>query len=193
MPPYPPTPGAPPPPGWGFAGPPEPLSPGGQPLAGFDKRLVAYLLDALILGAVCLAVMLPIYFCVFLLVLQPIVTINGEVVDGATPAQAFLVALAAWALALVLGVVISYVYHVEIPLRTGGQTYGKRIMKIQIAPLNPAETLARRHLGLRFLVAAGMGYLGVALLDGLWQLWDKPYQQCLHDKAAKTVVVRLTP
>jgi hypothetical protein len=29
-------------------------------------------------------------------------------------------------------------------------------------------------------------------VDGLWQLWDKPFQQCLHDKAAGTVVVKLT-
>ncbi len=27
------------------------------------------------------------------------------------------------------------------------------------------------------------------LLDDLWPLWDKPWQQALHDKAAKTVVV----
>jgi len=29
-------------------------------------------------------------------------------------------------------------------------------------------------------------------VDGLWQLWDKPFQQCLHDKAAGTVGVKLT-
>ena len=27
-------------------------------------------------------------------------------------------------------------------------------------------------------------------IDGLWQLWDKPFQQCLHDKAVTSVVVR---
>jgi hypothetical protein len=26
----------------------------------------------------------------------------------------------------------------------------------------------------------------------LWQLWDKPYQQTLHDKAAQTVVVKVS-
>jgi hypothetical protein len=31
----------------------------------------------------------------------------------------------------------------------------------------------------------------LGLIDGLWQLWDKPLQQCLHDKAAQTVVVKL--
>jgi hypothetical protein len=28
--------------------------------------------------------------------------------------------------------------------------------------------------------------------DGLWQLWDKPWQQCLHDKFAGTVVVKVS-
>jgi uncharacterized RDD family membrane protein YckC len=28
------------------------------------------------------------------------------------------------------------------------------------------------------------------LLNVLWCTWDQPYRQCLHDKAAKTVVVR---
>jgi len=29
------------------------------------------------------------------------------------------------------------------------------------------------------------------LLDGLWQRWDQPYRQCLHDKAADTAVVKV--
>jgi hypothetical protein len=33
----------------------------------------------------------------------------------------------------------------------------------------------------------------VGLLDPLWCLWDKPYRQCLHDKPAKTVVVKVDP
>ena len=27
------------------------------------------------------------------------------------------------------------------------------------------------------------------LLDNLWLLWDRPNQQCVHDKYAKTIVV----
>jgi hypothetical protein len=30
------------------------------------------------------------------------------------------------------------------------------------------------------------------LIDGFWQLWDKPFQQTLHDKAAQTVVVKVS-
>jgi RDD family len=29
------------------------------------------------------------------------------------------------------------------------------------------------------------------LLDSLWLLWDKPHRQCLHDKVADTVVIKV--
>jgi len=32
---------------------------------------------------------------------------------------------------------------------------------------------------------------GLNWIDGLWQLWDKPYRQCLHDKFAETLVIKL--
>lgn len=36
-----------------------------------------------------------------------------------------------------------------------------------------------------------MPFLG--LLDVLWCLWDKPFQQCPHDKAAYSVVLTTRP
>jgi hypothetical protein len=82
---------------------------------------------------------------------------------------------------------------VEYQLRHNGQTVGKRVMKLWVTPVAPAEQLVRTHLVKRWavqnLVAQVVPFFG--LLDGLWQLWDKPLQQCLHDKAAQTVVVKL--
>jgi Predicted membrane protein/domain len=186
-----------PPPGSGWAGgygpPPVPLSPGGQPLAGFDKRLIAYLLDGLILGAISMVFVLPLYFCLIFLVVAPIATVNGEAVDSTAGAGIAFGTIAVVFLMLGLSLVIVYIYEVELALRNGGQTYGKKIANIRIVPLDPTETLTRRHLAVRFLARFGMNWVpGLGLVDGLYQLWDKPYQQCLHDKAAKTVVVRLT-
>ncbi|MBX6748218.1 MAG: RDD family protein [Micromonosporaceae bacterium] len=170
------------------------MSPGGQPLAGFDQRLVAYLLDGLILGAISMVFILPLYFCLIFLVVAPIATVNGEPVDDATGARTALGVIGVVFLMLALSLVLMYIYEVELALRNGGQTYGKKIAKIRIVPLDPTETLTRRHLTLRFFATYGMNLVpGLGLVDGLFQLWDKPYQQCLHDKAAKTVVVRLTP
>jgi hypothetical protein len=47
----------------------------------------------------------------------------------------------------------------------------------------------------RYLVqhVAGTFVPFFSYIDGFWQLWDKPYLQTLHDKAAQTVVVKVLP
>jgi len=90
---------------------------------------------------------------------------------------------------LMLGVY--YLYSVEYQGRSG-QTVGKRVMKIRVVPLDPAARLDRGMLAKRFLVQYVGGFVPLfSYLDGFWQLWDKPYQQCLHDKFAKTAVVKV--
>ena len=46
------------------------------------------------------------------------------------------------AFVLVFSLVLNYVYEVEMMFRTG-QTVGKRIMKIRVIPVDPAQTLTR--------------------------------------------------
>jgi uncharacterized RDD family membrane protein YckC len=73
-----------------------------------------------------------------------------------------------------------------------GRTVGKRVLGLRVRPL--AEDRKPRW-GEAFLRSGvmGLGYLVggwlFLLLDGLWPLWDKPWQQAIHDKAARTVVV----
>jgi len=186
-------------PGYGAAGvppygyQPAPTSPGGEPLAEFDKRLLAYVIDGLILGGASTVLLVPLYLCGIILLLRPVTTINGEVVGDSAGSTLVLGLLGMWLLLVVLALILSYVYHVELAWRAGGQTYGKRIAKVRVTPLNPAEPLTRRHLAIRIAAQLGLGLVpGLSLVDGLTQLWDKPYRQCLHDKAAKTVVVRLS-
>ena len=52
--------------------------------------------------------------------------------------------------------------------------------------------LSRTMLAKRFLISdvAALFVPFLNWLDGLWQLWDQPYRQCLHDKFAQTVVVK---
>jgi uncharacterized RDD family membrane protein YckC len=184
---YPPAPGYPPP---GYPMVPRPaMAPNGQPLAGFGDRFVARLLDGLILGAVALVLLIPLFIVVFTQ------ASSLQVDDQGTP-PAFgsfvLTILAIEAAALVLILAATYVYEVEMMYR-GGQTVGKRVMKIKIIPLQPGAPLTRGAATRRWLV----GQVAASFvpffnwLDGLWQLWDKPFQQCLHDKAAGTVVVKL--
>ncbi|MEW2385772.1 RDD family protein [Micromonospora sp. NPDC047707] len=93
----------------------------------------------------------------------------------------------------VLVVALYWLYHVEYLLRRDGQTFGKKIMRLRVVPLDPARPLTRRTVGRRWLVQYLAGTLvpGLSYVDGFWQLWDKPWQQCLHDKFAETVVVKV--
>ena len=61
------------------------------------------------------------------------------------------------------------------------------------AASHPARALTRQMAFKRYLVqhVATILVPGLNWIDGLWQLWDKPYRQCLHDKFAETVVIKL--
>ncbi|MFD4976144.1 RDD family protein [Streptomyces sp. NPDC058424] len=112
-----------------------------------------------------------------------------------------------------LGVIFWLVYigYDGYLLTTRGRTFGKQWMKIQVGMLHDGSLPAGRPGWLR---AAAYGLPGVLaeagwalwainvlpafvpslfgilwLINVLWLLWDKPYQQALHDKAAETVVV----
>jgi uncharacterized RDD family membrane protein YckC len=175
------------PPGYQYVAP--PVSPAGYPLADFGQRLAARIIDGLILGALAAVVVIPVYIYFAFVVIEPLVTVNGEFVGSEMDIVGPLLGLIAFI--LVFSLLLAYVYEVEMMFR-GGQTLGKRIMKIRIIPVDPAQTLTRGHAARRFLVQQG-GQLvpGLSWLDGLFQLWDKPYRQCLHDKFAKTLVIKL--
>ena len=96
----------------------------------------------------------------------------------------------AFALALVAAL-LQMVY--EVPqLAMYGRTLGKRAVGIRVRSLaqdrNPSWGEAAGRTG----VMAGGQLIGsglFTLLDNLWPLWDRPWQQALHDKVVKTVVV----
>ncbi|GAA1880378.1 RDD family protein [Asanoa iriomotensis] len=176
--------GGPPPNPW--AVPPAPVTPGGQPLAGFGDRLIAYVIDSLIVGLAGFVLACPI---MIFAVILPLTRIDEEGRLGAGTIVLFLVGYAAL---FVLQFALSYLYFVEYQLRTG-QTAGKRVMSLRVQPIRPDQALDRRILGRRYLVqhVAGGFVPFFAWLDGLWQLWDKPLAQTLHDKAAETVVAKV--
>ncbi|MEU5789260.1 RDD family protein [Micromonospora purpureochromogenes] len=185
------------PPGAPFRpGPPGvPFAPNGQPLASFGDRLLAVLIDGLVLGAVSLVIVLPAMF-LFLAVLMPdpsATTPAGTYTQPDPFSDILLPLLAMEAGLILLLLAMSYVYQVEMMFRTG-ETVGKRVMKLRIVPLDPTATLDRKMAAKRWLAhqPAGMIIPGFSYVDGLWQLWDKPWQQCLHDKFARTVVVKVS-
>lgn len=175
-----------------------PLAPNGLPLADFGQRLLAYLLDSLIVGLVGTVLVIPLYLWWILAILTRMEAAAQPPAPGvADPALAWvgellLLTVGLFAAVLVVTMLLTYLYHVEMMFRSG-RTLGKRVMKLQVVPVAAGANLTRRHAVRRWVVQWGGGTFipFFSYLDGLWQLWDKPLRQCLHDKLAQTVVIRL--
>lgn len=177
---------------------PVPLTPGGRPLADFGTRLLAHLIDGALLGAVAMVIFVPV---AVLVVFRAMPDVAGSADSYETQAQinAAMADTFVTFLLMELGfiavlLIAYYVYYVEMMYRSG-QTLGKKLMKIQVIPLDPALTLTRGMAAKRYVVEFVGGSLVPFLfyVDGLWQLWDKPFQQTLHDKFANTVVIKVAP
>ncbi|GIF77096.1 hypothetical protein Asi02nite_66140 [Asanoa siamensis] len=147
---------------------------------------MAYLIDSLLLGLVSLILACPIM--IFTLILPAARANEVERFDPGVIVS-FLVGYAA---IFVLQFGLAYLYLVEYQLRTG-QTVGKRTMSLRVLPVRPDRPLDRAMLVRRWLVqfVAGGFVPFFAWVDGLWQLWDQPLQQTLHDKAAETLVAKV--
>ncbi|MCX4762479.1 RDD family protein [Streptomyces sp. NBC_01275] len=88
--------------------------------------------------------------------------------------------------------VILYVAYDTVMTARGGQTLGKKWLGMRVANLDNGSTPSVQTSLVRALVLwvpfACCACLWTAVCGG-WSYFDKPYQQGLHDKAAKTVVV----
>ena len=108
-------------------------------------------------------------------------------------AQAFVDDMIAqqWTL-VVISVIVTFAYQVPQNVLFG-RTVGKRILGIRIRMLavdrNPGWGSATVRWGTYTLGVLVLTAL-FAIVDYLWPLWDKPWRQALHDKAARTIVVR---
>ncbi|MFI0486501.1 RDD family protein [Actinomadura sp. 9N215] len=77
-----------------------------------------------------------------------------------------------------------------------GATLGKRAVGIKVVRAADGGPVPKGRAVLRALcfspgIYYAPNYLPVlGQLNILWLLWDRPLRQCLHDKAAKTMVVR---
>lgn len=157
-----------PPPGYGPSGHGMPGAgpvPGMPPLGTWPRRILARLIDYLLMQAIGAIIVAP---------FTDLGERNGS-------AGAF------WVGALL------YLVYEALMLSRDGQTLGKKAMKIRVAMLidgNPPTQAAAWTRAAVFILPAVLCCAGLWwLVDGVWGVFDKPYRQCIHDKAAKTVVV----
>ncbi|MEU5661975.1 RDD family protein [Streptomyces longwoodensis] len=153
-------------PGHPHVGPVHGGPPAGPLLANIGARLGARLLDLVIWYVAYFVTAIPLMIWID----------SGAGAAGQT-------VLVAWLLT-------TYVLYFPFSVCRFGSTIGKRICKIRIVRSQSALPLGFwRAMGREtfFFAAAVIPVLG--LLNPLWCCWDKPYQQCLHDKVADTMVI----
>ena len=173
------------------------LAPNGQPLANFGDRLVAYLIDAAVMVGVAMVLFIPVIIAIFAVIAGAAASmqtdpVTGEVTNPGSVGVFFGVPLLIEIAYFLLIIAAVYVYHVEMHGKTG-VTWGKRAMKLKLIRTDhPGAPIDRGVLAKRWAVQnlAGIVIPFFSWIDGLWQLWDKPNQQCLHDKVAGTIVVK---
>lgn len=130
--------------------------------AGWWARVGAYVIDVLIL-----------------VVALFVVAFIGEVISHGLAVLLILV----WFVVMLIG------YWIYFEGGESGQTPGKRALSIRVRTTDNERISYGQAFG-RNLVARVIGLLPlVGLIDVLWPLWDSE-KQCLHDKAASTIVVR---
>ncbi|MEU9832526.1 RDD family protein, partial [Streptosporangium sp. NPDC048047] len=178
-------------PQWGEGG----HAPGvSAPLAEWWQRLVARIVDGVILAIPTFIVTLVL---TGILVTQP--SFNMETGEYSLGSGVF---LATFLIGLVGGLI--YFVYEFLMLKATGQTVGKMVMGIRVVPVGGAphsrglpSNKAMSRAGVLYgpSMLRGIPVVGAiigifTLVNVLWQLWDKPLRQCLHDKAAATTVVK---
>lgn len=162
----------------GYAG-----APGGyvDPAAGLASRwarLFAAIIDSILLAIVIGLVTLPFvdYGRIF------------ENSDGETT----WVPTGQWT-ANITGVVLALLYYWLMHAKWG-QTLGKKALGIRVVRAEDGGAIANgQALGRAAFYTVLGGICGcIGLIDVLWCLWDER-KQCLHDKVAKTLVMKVEP
>ncbi|UOB12567.1 RDD family protein [Streptomyces sp. HP-A2021] len=150
----------------------DPLA-GMPPLADSGKRTLARIIDIILVGAV-----------VWLLTWG--FGVNEYDVDGdrIEAGKSF------WQSAVAT---VLYIAYDTFLTARNGQTLGKKLLHLRVANLDNGATPSAQNALMRAAVlwipCFFCCFCVWLVISGGWSLFDRPYKQGLHDKAAKTVVV----
>ncbi|WP_275559516.1 RDD family protein [Streptomyces sp. 5-6(2022)] len=157
----------------------------GRP-ASLGRRLAARLIDSVVLLGVVGAVAFPLWSKASDHIDEKVEAAkqSGETVtvyflDGTTSGYLGIVL----GLLLVLGVVLE-----ALPTAKWGRTLGKRLCGVRVLDIEEHDTPSFGTALRRWLVYSVLGVLVIGVLNVLWCLFDRPWRQCWHDKAARTFV-----
>ncbi|MFI6941716.1 RDD family protein [Streptomyces sp. NPDC050418] len=161
----------------GYGSGPDPMQ-GMPPLADMGKRVLARIIDALIIGIPLGLIQLP---------FRKVETDTDDV--GDVISQSYSGGSFIWTIIAC----VAFVGYEWFMVKNNGQTLGKKLMNLRVGMLQDGSTPQSNAALTR---AAVLWLPALLCCPCVWWLIlivmmsaDKPYKQALHDKAAKTVVV----
>ncbi|WP_344078487.1 RDD family protein, partial [Streptomyces crystallinus] len=154
--------------------------------AGLGRRLAARLVDTAVLGAAVAALAVPLGIKAADHIQEKI---DAAKLSGETVTVYLLDGTTAGYLAAVLGafLLLGLLYE-ALPTAKWGRTLGKRLLRVQVRDIESHEPPAFGAALRRWLVYGVLGVLVIGVVNVVWCLFDRPWRQCWHDKAARTFV-----
>ncbi|WP_155054660.1 RDD family protein [Streptomyces blattellae] len=154
--------------------------------AGLGKRLAARLVDTVVLAAVTSVAAVP-------LGTQAMDHVNEKIdaakLSGETVTVWLLDGTTSTYLGIVLAVLLLFgVAYEVLPTHRWGRTLGKKLLGLEVRDIEGHEPPSFGAAVRRWLVYSVPGLLVVGVVGVVWCLFDRPWHQCWHDKAARTFV-----
>ncbi|WP_143570556.1 RDD family protein, partial [Streptomyces acidiscabies] len=154
--------------------------------AGLGKRFAARLVDTLVLAAVTGAAAFP-------LGTKAVDHVNAKIDEAKLSGRTVTVWLLDGTTSAYLGIVLAVlllfgVLYEALPTAKWGRTLGKKLFGLEVRDIEGGEPPSFGAALRRWLVYSVPGLLAVGVVGVVWGVFDKPWRQCWHDKAAHTFV-----
>lgn len=154
--------------------------------AGLGRRLAARLLDTVVLAGVTAVAAVP-------LGTKALDHVNEKIDAAKLSGETVTVWLLDGTTAVYLGVILAVllvfgVLYEALPTARWGRTLGKKLLGLEVRDIQGHEPPSFGGALRRWLVYSVPGLLVVGVVGVAWCLFDRPWRQCWHDKAAGTFV-----
>ncbi|WP_311765332.1 RDD family protein [Streptomyces zingiberis] len=154
--------------------------------AGLGRRLAARLIDMAVLGLLLAAAAVP-------LGVRTADHIGAKIEQAELTGETVTVWLLDTTTGGYLGMFLAALFAVGLvyevlPVARWGRTLGKRLCGVHVRGIESHDTPSLAESFRRWLVRTVLGLLVIGVVNVAWCLFDRPWRQCWHDKAARTFV-----
>ncbi|QCD56186.1 RDD family protein [Streptomyces hawaiiensis] len=154
--------------------------------AGLGKRLAARLLDTVVLAALTATAAVPLGG-------KAIDHVNEKIDAARLSGETVTVWLLDGTTSIYLGIILAVLLLAGVlcevlPTAKWGRTLGKKLMGLDVRDIEGHDSPEFGAALRRWLVYSVPGLLVVGVIGVAWCLFDRPWRQCWHDKAAHTFV-----